>query len=385
MGVYRFSAPCLTANARGVVKNRLPSEREWTTLCMVGRFTILRVDRRPLLSSHESGFYLQRKFSTFKGNIVHQKLRACGIVFLLGIIPCSSIYSQTPSAPPTAVKAPGAKTSSDAIVETIQKEVAASILAFNKRDAKAVAAFWAKDCEYVDESGQTFIGRGAVEKLYTELFAAQPEAKLQIMTDSIRLLSDSVAIEDGQSVFEPSPAAASIISKHTAIHVKVDGKWLLASVRETSVDKSSTSDDLADLEWLIGDWTAEENGARTDSKCRWIVNKKFVERSYTTTQVDGTSTTGLQIIGWNSQANHVQSWNFSADGGHAIGIWSAIEGGWLAKVSGTTGQSVSTTAVNLLKRLDDNAYVWQSVDRTIGEVRLADTDEVIMRRKPASK
>ena len=368
-----------------MVKNRLPSEREWTTLCRVGRFTILRVDRRPLLSSHESGFYLQRKFSTFKGNIVHQKLRACGIVFLLGIIPCSSIYSQTPSAPPTAVKAPGAKTSSDAIVETIQKEVAASILAFNKRDAKAVAAFWTKDCEYVDESGQTFIGRGAVEKLYTELFAAQPEAKLQIMTDSIRLLSDSVAIEDGQSLFEPSPAAASIISKHTAIHVKVDGKWLLASVRETSVDKSSTSDDLADLEWLIGDWTAEENGARTESKCRWIVNKKFVERSYTTTQVDGTVTTGLQIIGWNTQGNHVQSWNFSADGGHAIGIWSAIEGGWLAKVSGTTGQSVSTTAVNLLKRLDDNAYVWQSVDRTIGEVRLADTDEVIMRRKPASK
>lgn len=346
---------------------------------------ILRIDRRSLFSSHESGFYLQRKFSTFQGNIVQQKLRACGIVFLLGIIPCSSTYSQTPSPAPTAVKAPEAKKSSDAIVETIQKEVAASILAFNKRDAKAVAEFWTKDCEYVDESGQSFVGRGAVEKLYTELFAAQPEAKLQMMTDSIRLLSDSVAIEDGQSVFEPAPAAASIISKHTAIYVKVDGKWLLASVRETPVDKSLPSDDLADLEWLIGDWTAEENGARTESKCRWIVNKKFVERSYTTTQVDGTVITGLQIIGWNSQENHVQSWNFSADGGHAIGIWSAIEGGWLAKVSGTTGQSVSTTAVNLLKRLDDNAYVWQSVDRTIGEVRIADTGEVIIRRKPAAK
>jgi uncharacterized protein (TIGR02246 family) len=323
--------------------------------------------------------------STFKGNIVQQKLRAFVIVFLLGILPCSSIYSQTPSAAPTAAKAPGAKTSSDAIAETIRKEVAASILAFDKRDAKALAAFWTKDCEYVDESGKTFIGRGAIEKLYTELFAAQPEAKLQMMTDSIRLLSDSLAIEDGQADFKPAPAAASVVSKYTAIHVKVDGKWLLASVRETLDDKSSPSDDLADLEWLIGDWTSEENGVRTDSKCRWIVNKKFVERSYTTTQLDGKVTTGLQIIGWNSQGNHVQSWNFSADGGHAIGVWSAIEGGWLAEVSGTTGQSVPTTAVNLLKRLDDNAYVWQSVDRTIGEVRLADTDEVIIRRKPAAK
>lgn len=316
---------------------------------------------------------------------MQQKLRACLIVFLLGILSSSSIYSQIPSAAPTPAKAPGAKPSSDAIAETIRKEVAASILAFNKRDAKALAAFWTKDCEYVDESGQTFVGRGAIEKLYTELFAAQPEARLQMMTDSVRLLSESVAIEDGQADFKPAPAAASVVSKYTAIHVKVDGKWLLASVRETLDETSSPSDDLADLDWLIGDWTAEENGARTDSKCRWIVNKKFVERSYTTTQLDGKVTTGLQIIGWNAQGNHVQSWNFSADGGHAIGVWSAIEGGWLAEVSGTTGQSVPTTAVNLLKRLDNNAYVWQSVDRKIGEVRLADTDEVIMRRKPAAK
>ena len=316
---------------------------------------------------------------------MRQNLRIICLAFLWGITPCTWIYSQTPSTAPSAAKAPAAKTAAEAIVETIRKEVAASVVAVNKRDAKAVAAFWTKEGEYIDETGQTFIGRDAIEKIYIELFAAQPDAKLQLVTDSVRVLSDSVAIEDGQAVVEPAWAGASGISKYTAVHVKVDGKWLLASVRETLVDTSSPSDDLNDLEWLIGDWTLEENGARTDSKCRWIVNKKFVERSYTTTQIDGTMTSGLQIIGWNSQANHVQSWNFSADGGHAIGIWSATEGGWLAKVSGTTGESVSTTAVNVLKRLDSNAYVWQSTDRTIGDVRLPDTDEVVIRRKPAAK
>jgi hypothetical protein len=169
------------------------------------------------------------------------------------------------------------------------------------------------------------------------------------------------------------------------VHVKVDGKWLLASVRDTLVDASPSSADLADLEWLIGDWTAEDGGVRTDSKCRWVVNNKFVERSYSTTQLDGTVASGLQIIGWNAQSNHIQSWNFTADGGHAIGIWSATEGGWLAKVSGTTGANVSTTAVNVLRRLDDNAYSWQSIDRIVGEIRLPDTDEVIIRRKPSVK
>ncbi len=175
------------------------------------------------------------------------------------------------------------------------------------------------------------------------------------------------------------------ISKYTAVHVKVDGKWLLASVRDTVSESSSAAGVLADLDWLIGDWIAEENGVRTESKCRWIVNNKFVERSYTTTQVDGTVTNGLQIIGWNSQANHVQSWSFTPDGGHAVGVWSPTEGGWLAKISGTTGDQASTTAVNLLRRLDDNAYVWRSMDRTAGDTRLPDTDEVIMRRRRADQ
>lgn len=323
--------------------------------------------------------------STYKEIIVRQILQLSSIVLLFCVFPWSSIYGQTTSTATAPVKALATKKSSDAIFEAINKEVASSVLAFNSRDAKAVAAFWTQDGEYIDEYGQTYVGREAIEKLYEELFTAQPVAKLQLMSDSVRLLSDSVVIEDGQSIVELGSGVTPTISKYTAIHVKVDGKWLLASVRETLVDTSSSSNDLADLQWLIGEWTAEENGVRTESKCRWIANNKFVERSYTITQVDGTTTTGLQIIGWNSQSRHIQSWNFSADGGHAIGVWSAIEGGWLAKVDGTTGQSDSTTAVNLLKRLDDNAYVWQSVDRTIGEVRLPDTDEVVIRRKPAVK
>ncbi len=320
-----------------------------------------------------------------KEKTVRQKLRIIGVAFLLGIAPLSWSHSQAPSTPPTALKGPAAKTTVDAIVETIRKEVAASVLAFNKRDAKASAAFWTKDGEYIDETGQNVVGRDALEKHFSESFAAQPDAKLQLITDSVRLIGESVAIEDGQSIVELGPSGASNVTRYTSVHVKADGKWLLASVRESLVDTPSQSDDLADLEWLIGDWTAEENGVRTESKCRWIVNKRYVERSHTTTQVDGSATTGLQIIGWNAQTNHIQSWNFSADGGHAIGTWTATEGGWLAKVSGTTGQSLSTTAVNLLKRLDDNAYVWQSTDRTIGEVSLPDTDEVVIRRKPVPK
>ena len=303
---------------------------------------------------------------------------------LLGIATCSSTYSQTPATAPSPANASDDKPGSDAIADAIRLEGVAFAAAFNKEDAKAVAAFWTEDGEYIDEGGQAYVGREAIEAFYNAVFAAS-DAKLQLMTDSVRTLSDSACLEDGRAIVEPVAGGAAIVSSYTAVHVKVADKWLMASVRESGTVDSTASNDLADLDWLIGDWTAEENGVRSDSKCRWIVNNRFVERSYTTTQVDGTTTTGLQIIGWNPQSNHVQSWNFTADGGHAIGIWSATDGGWLAKVTGTTGSNDSTSAVNVLRRLDDNAYVWQSIDRTVGDTRLPDTDEVVIRRKTSSK
>jgi uncharacterized protein (TIGR02246 family) len=316
---------------------------------------------------------------------VRRRLLVFTFYWLCIVAPNVAVYSQTQPTAQPSVKNPAATLPGNPNVDAIQKEIAAFVVAFNSRDAKTVAAFWAADGEYVDEAGRAFVGRGAIEAYYTELLKGAPEGKLALMSDSIRLLSDSVAVEDGHAVLEPSPAGASGINKYTAIYTKIGGRWLLASVRDSYVDTSSSSADLADLEWLIGDWTAEENGATTDSTCRWVANKKFVERSYTTTMVDGSVTTGLQIIGWNSQSNHVQSWNFSADGGNAIGVWSGIEGGWIAKVSGTTGNGLSTTAVNMLKRLDGNAYVWQSMDRTIGELRLPDTNEVVIRRVKSKK
>ena len=313
---------------------------------------------------------------------MRHKPRLLGAFLVFTATLASCCYAQTQSTATTAPIKTEAKPKSDLdAIRTSGEELAA---AFNKRDAKAVAAFWTKDCEYIDESGQVYEGRDAIESLYTDLFTTS-DAKMLIETEAVRSLSDSVVLEDGRAVVESAKTGVRSVNRYTAVHLKVDGKWLLASVRELGSDDSAATTHMADLEWLIGEWVAEEHGVRMVSKCRWIVDKKFVERSYSTTELDGTVTTGLQIIGWNAQNNQMQSWNFSADGGNAIGVWAATNGGWIAKVSGSTGTGVSTTAVNVLKKLDDNAYVWQSMDRTVGDVRLPDTDEVVIRRQPTTK
>ena len=143
-------------------------------------------------------------------------------------------------------------------------------------------------------------------------------------------MSKDAAIEEGHSALEPAPAGAAGVNQYTAVHVKLDGKWLMASVRDTRIDAPPAVSCAADLEWLVGTWVAEEHGIKSESICRWVADGRFLERSYTTTQVDGTKSSGVQLVGWDPEGGHVQSWNFSPDGGHAVGAWIPQPGGWSA-------------------------------------------------------
>src|SRR5262245_12536913 len=61
----------------------------------------------------------------------------------------------------------------DAIVKAARDFAAA----FNKADAKAIAAMWTENGESREASGQTFVGREAIEKAYAEFFKAHPSMK----------------------------------------------------------------------------------------------------------------------------------------------------------------------------------------------------------------
>lgn len=307
--------------------------------------------------------------------ITHAAVRAALLVALLSPF---SVY--------------GAEEATKQVVATEQTDELAAIReqsksfgkAFNQADAAAVAALWTPDGQYVDDTGRSFTGRTEIEAGYTELFAQHSDAKIQITIDSLRLLSEDAALEEGRVMVSPKPAGSPGYDAYTAVHVKVAGKWLMASVRDRWVETPSAHQNVSDLEWLIGKWTAEEYGVRIESQCRWVANKSFVQRTHTTTAPGGMKTSGVQLIGWNPIQGHIQSWNFSADGGHAIGTWVPTEGGFVAEMNGVTGSGVPTKSVNRLTKLDDNAYVWQSVKRSIGGVALPDTDEVVIKRQSSN-
>ena len=289
------------------------------------------------------------------------------------------LLAQSPSDKKT--KKPAVVKDSAADLAAIRQAAADFTASFNAGKASEVAAHWTEDGDYTNEDGAVYEGRAAIEQEYAAFFKANKGVRIQIVVDAVKLLSDSAAIEDGRAILDPPPAGAPAITKYTVVHVKVDGKWLMSTVRDTRLETASAYHNVADLEWLIGNWSAEEHGAKMESICRWVANKSFVERKYTVTHADHSTTSGVQLIGFNPQSNQIQSWNFSSDGGLAIGTWTPRENGWSAEVHGTTGSGVGTSAVNILTRLDDNAYTWQSVQRSAGGQSLPDTGEVVLKRQ----
>src|ERR1700758_1092871 len=91
--------------------------------------------------------------------------------------------------------------------EAIFSNAKAFVDAFEKGDAKAVAAFWAEDGDYADLDGRHLQGRTAIEDAFKEFFKENKGLKLRIDVKSVRFVTPDVAIEDGTSSVIPPDGA----------------------------------------------------------------------------------------------------------------------------------------------------------------------------------
>lgn len=260
--------------------------------------------------------------------------------------------------------------------------------AFDAGDAKAVAALWTADGTLVDAGGETFSGRPAIESAYAEFFKGMPGVKMQVTIDSVRMLGNDAALEEGHASVTSPSGETSEPAKYLAVHVKQGGKWLMASVHEAPATTAASSSPLTALDWLAGTWTAEERGATSTVTCRWLPNHSFLERKYSVTAADKTTTSGVQLIGVDPRSSSIVSWGFNSDGGRTMGTWLEHPNGWAIEMVGLNAEGIDTRAVNVLTKLDKNAYAWQSVGRSVGGTPLPDVDEIIFKRatgEPAAK
>lgn len=256
--------------------------------------------------------------------------------------------------------------------------------AFNRGDAKAVAAMWTTDGSLVDESGMVLKGSDAIEKAYADFFKRNAGRKIETAVLSVEFPTDAVAIEDGVSTTVAKSGVTVSVGRYTAVHVLKGGKWLMASVREAAMEQSVGASPLIDLEWLVGSWQAKTGKAMVQAKFQWLMDGKFIRRDSTVEEDGVTKSGGFQIIGWDPQAGRVRSWSFDATGGHGTGLWTPSPTGWIIESEGVLADGTPTSSFEDLIRVagEERVVGWRSVNRTAGGAPLPDLPEVVFDRVP---
>jgi uncharacterized protein (TIGR02246 family) len=255
------------------------------------------------------------------------------------------------------------------------------IAAFNKGDAKAVAAFWTADANYVDQSGREYRGRAAIEKLYEKSFAARKGAKLAIVPTSVRLLGDDVAIEEGLTEVTPADGSPASVARFSAVLVKKEGQWYLQSVHDAIARPPSNVAHFDDLEWLIGDWKGEaDKGESGTASYNWAENQNFIVSSFATTLNDIPVVGGTQWLAWDAVDKQVRSFTFYSGGGFGEAVWSKDGNKWTLKVTARMSSGKKASATNILTKVDDDHLTWQITKLTIDGNTLPDAKPLKMKR-----
>jgi len=276
------------------------------------------------------------------------------------------------------------KSSAQADEAAIRAAIDSYVAAYNRGDAKAVAALWSESGEWISPSGQRFRGRQAIEKEMQSLFSEEKGVHIEVINPVIRLVSPDVAVEEGTvRVIHPTDPPSE--STYLAVDVKEQGQWRLNTVRETDVPETpAASLQLDDLAWLIGEWVDDSPGVDAAAIVSWTKNKKFLTYTFKVSGADADDLEGTQVIGWDPAAGTIRSWMFDSDGGFGEGTWSKKDNTWVVKFSQVLPDGGKASATNIYTLVNGNAFTWKSIGRKVDDEFLPNVDAVKMIRKTAA-
>ena len=235
--------------------------------------------------------------------------------------------------------------------------------------------------EVTDENGNVIKGREAIEKDFAQTFEKFPETKLQLEIGSIRILTPNIAVEEGIVRGQPIPGEGESVSAYVAVHVKVEGRWLLASVSDYAIPVEMTANDhLQELAWMVGDWIEESPDSAVKSSVRWDETGNYLIQDFVLHIAGAANASGSTRIGWDALRGHLKSWTFNADGGHSEGYWTRDGDSWTVKSHGSNAKGEATSATSVYRVLDGDTMTWRSYDRVVGGVPKGDVPEFIIKR-----
>lgn len=290
-------------------------------------------------------------------------LVALGVAGFLGYATASSPLVQPPAA-------------NDADREAILKSARDFSEAFSAGDAKAIASAWTENGECREASGQTFVGRAAIEKAYADFFKNNAGTKVETLVQSVRFPSKDLAIEEGLLRQSRGSKDLPTSTAYQAIHVREGGHWRLALSTETGAGQ----DRLEDLEWLLGDWTGKFKDETVKFTFVGEPKKARVLASFTRTAAGKEPVSGSVRISLDPETGQIRSWGFEDDGAHSQALWHCDGKSWILDIRGVLADGTPTAERIILRRATPDAITWRSVDRVVGDATLPDLTPIRLTR-----
>lgn len=264
--------------------------------------------------------------------------------------------------------------------DAIRKSSMEFVQAFEKGDAKALAAAWTEQGELQSEDGAVLRGRAAIEKAYADLFKTKQKVKVEVEIASIRFPSRDTAIEEGVMRLKPVGPQLPTSSRYSALLVREDGRWKIARVQE-----SAASDRLDDLAWLIGAWQAKSKDRELRMSYEWNAKKTQIRGSFSVQEGGKVTTAGTQTIALDPQTGRLRSWLHDDDCGHGQSLWFRDGNRWELESLGVLADGRETSSINVITRLNDDEFLWRSTQRRIGPSPLPETTPVKLIRMKSGK
>ncbi len=257
---------------------------------------------------------------------------------------------------------------------------------YNEHDARGLGALFANKAEVIDENEKVVRGRDAIEQAFADVFKANPETSMQVDIDSVRVLSPQLAIEEGTYLTKDAPDDIELVSTYVAIHVKVDGKWQLACIRDWAAVGAELTphDHLLELGWILGEWVEESAESTVHSVCRWDTNENFLIQEFQIQIGGNIAMSGTTRIGWDAVKKQFKSWIFDSHGGHFEGMWHRNDDAWIVKLHGSTARGETASSTSVYRVIDGDTIGWRSIDRIINGERQDDIDEIVIKRRAPS-
>ncbi|HVJ81857.1 MAG TPA: nuclear transport factor 2 family protein [Planctomycetia bacterium] len=269
---------------------------------------------------------------------------------------------------------PAAATEADR--EAIAKAAADFAAAFNKRDAKAIAAMHAENAESREADGRLHVGRAAIEAAYAALFKANAGETMEVLVKSVRFPTKDMAVEEGLLRVTKFAGGLPATTAYTTVHAREDGRWLIALTNEEGAEQ----DRLEDLEWLHGEWTAKVKEDAVTFAFKPDAAKSAVVGTFTRTPPGKPPVTGSIRIALDPETGRIRSWGFEDEGAHSQSLWHCDGKSWILDSRGVLADGLPTAERIMLQRVGADVITWRAIDRTAGDESLPDTAPIRLTR-----